>query len=175
VQCKDRIARKLVEQPLLDHHTAAAAPLFSRLKDQVHGAFEIAGRREVFGGTEQHRRMTVMAAGMHPAVMGRAVGEIVHLLDRQRIHIGAQPDRGGSVAAPDRADNPGPGQPPIDLAAVFGQLYRHQIRGPLLGEGELGMRMDVTADRNQLVAIVEHLGNDRHLQLPGAPCGAGAR
>src|SRR6516225_1538177 len=84
VQCKDRIARKLVEQPLLDHHTAAAAPLFSRLKDQVHGAFEIAGRREVFGGTEQHRRMTVMAAGMHPAVMGRAVGEIVHLLDRQR-------------------------------------------------------------------------------------------
>ena len=165
VEGKHRIARKFVEQPFFDHHPAAAPALFGRLEDQMHGALEIPGRGEVSGGAEQHRRVAVMTAGVHLAVMGRAVGEIVHLLDRQRVHIGAQPDRGRGVAAPDRADDPGSGEPAIDLAAVFGELCRDQVRGALLGEGELGMGVDVAADRSQLVAIVEHLGNDRHRQL----------
>jgi hypothetical protein len=64
---EDRIARELVEQPFFDHHSAAAA-LFGRLKDQVHGAFEIASGGEVLGRAEQHRRVSVMAAGVHPTV-----------------------------------------------------------------------------------------------------------
>ena len=146
VQCKDRIARKLVEQPFLDHHPAAAAPFFGRLKDQVHRALKIAGRGKILGGPEQHRRMSVMTAGVHLAVVGRAVGEIVHLLDRQRVHIGTQPDGGLCVAAPNRADHPGPGQPAIDLAAVLGELCRDEVGGALFGKGELRMRMDVAAD-----------------------------
>ena len=168
VESKDRVARKLVEQPFFDHHAAATAALLGRLEDQMHGAFEIPGRREVLGSAEQHRRMAVMAAGVHLAVQGRAVGEIIHLLDRQCVHIGTQPDRGGGVAAPDRADHPGSGQSAIDLAAIFGELCRNEVRGALFGKGELGMGMDVAADCNQLVAIVEHLGNDRHRQLLGS-------
>ena len=134
----------------------------------MHGAFEISGRCQVLSGAEQHRRVSVMATGVHHALVGRAVGEIVHLLDRQRVHIGTQPDGGLCVAAPDRADDPGPGEPAMDLAAVFGELRRDEVRGALFGEGELGMRVDVAADGNQLVPIVEHLRNDRHLRLPGS-------
>ena len=63
VDREDRIARKLVEQPFFDHHSATTAALFGWLKDQMHGAFEIAGRCEVLGGAEQHRRVSVVAAG----------------------------------------------------------------------------------------------------------------
>ena len=154
VHRKDRIARKFVEQPLLDHDPAAAAALFGRLKDQMHGALEVAGRGEVSGGAEQHRRVPVMAAGVHLAVFGRAVGEIVHLVDRQRVHIGAQPDRRRRIAAPDRADDPGPGEPAMHLAAELGELGRDQVGGALLGEGEFGMGVDVAADRGQFVVIV---------------------
>src|SRR5208282_756782 len=111
VEGEDSVARRLVEQPFFDHHPAAAAALFGQLKDQVHGAFEVAGGGEVFGGAEQHRRVPIVAAGVHPAVVLRAMGEIVQLLDRQRVHIGAQTDRGRDVTATDRADHPVPASP----------------------------------------------------------------
>src|SRR6266446_7414809 len=103
-----------------------------------------------------------MAAGMHLAVGLRAVRELVHLLHRQAVHIGPQPDRAQRVAAPDRADDAGLGEAPMHLAAIFGELLRDQITGPLLGEAELGMGMDVAADLGQLVEIVEGLGDDWH-------------
>ncbi len=162
MQREDRIARKFVEQPFLDHDPAAAAALFGRLEDQVHGALEMPRPREVFGAPEQHRRVPVMAAGMHLAVRGRAMGKIVHLLDRQRVHIGAQADRRRRIAASDRADDTGPGEPAMHVAAKFGKLGRDQIRRALFGEGQFGVGMDVAADRRQLVLIIAHFGNDWH-------------
>src|SRR5438132_3087531 len=85
VEREDRVTGEPVEQTLFDHDPAAASALFGRLEDQAHGAREIPGRREISGGAEQHRRMPVMAAGMHPAIVGRAVGEVVQLVDRQRV------------------------------------------------------------------------------------------
>jgi hypothetical protein len=93
VHAKDRIARKAVEEPVLDHRFTAAKPLFGRLEDEVHRPVEIARFREVAGGPEEHRRVPVMAASMHSAVVTRAVREIGRLLDRQRIHIRSQPHR----------------------------------------------------------------------------------
>jgi hypothetical protein len=59
----------------------------------MHGAGEIARLGQIFGGAEQHRRMAVVAAGVHPAGMPRRIGKPGFFLDRQRIHVGAQRDR----------------------------------------------------------------------------------
>jgi len=70
VHAEDHVARKLVEEALLDHRRGAALPLFGRLEDEMHRAVEVAGLREMARRAQQHRRMAVMAAGMHPAVVG---------------------------------------------------------------------------------------------------------
>ena len=128
----------------------------------MDGALEIARRGEIARGAQQHRRMPVMAAAMHQALMLRAVRELVQLLHREAVHVGSEPDRAQRVAAPDRADNAGRGEAAMHLAAIFGELLRDQIAGALLGEAKLGMGVDVAADRAQLVESVEHLGDDRH-------------
>ncbi len=162
VHREHRVAGEFVEQPLLHHDPAAAIAFLARLEDEMHGAFEIARLGEVARRAEQHRRVPVMAAGMHLSVMRRAVRELVRLLHRQAVHIGPQPDRAQRVAAPDRADDPGLGQPAMHLAAIFGELLGDDIAGPLLGEAEFGMGVDIAADLDQLVEIIEDLGDYRH-------------
>ena len=102
----------------------------------MHGALKIPLFGKIFGGAEQHRRVPVMAAGVHLAVLGRAVREVVQLLDRQSVHIGAQPDRRRRIAAPDRPDHPGTGEPAMQLDPVFGELGGDEIGGAPLGEGQ---------------------------------------
>ena len=156
------IAREFVEQPLLHHDPATAEPLLAGLENEMHGAVEIARRGEIARRAEQHRGMPVMAAGMHLAVMRRAVRKLVHLLHRQAVHVGPEPDRAQRVAAPYRADHARLGEAAMHLDAPFGELYRDNIGGALLLEPDLGMRVDVAADRGQLVEIVPYLGDDRH-------------
>ena len=98
VHAVDRLDRVAVEHALLDHQPGAALVLLGRLKDEMHRAGEIARLGEVLRGAEQHRGVAVMAAGMHPAVVLRGVREAVLLLDRQRIHVGAQRDRAAARA-----------------------------------------------------------------------------
>jgi hypothetical protein len=51
----------------------------------------------------------------------------------------------------------------MHLAAIFLELLPNDFRCALLLEAELGMGMDVAADLGQLVEIVQHLGDDRHV------------
>ena len=92
--------REPLHQAVLDHRLAAGAALLRRLEDHDRGAGEIAGLGEIARGAEQHRGMAVMAAGMHLAGHGRLVGHVGRLLDRQRVHVGAQPDHLVAGAAP---------------------------------------------------------------------------
>ena len=80
-----------VHHAVLDHFIAAAAALFGGLEDQHTAAIEIAGLGQILRGPQQHRRMTVVAAGVHLARHGRGMGQACGLHDRQRIHISAQP------------------------------------------------------------------------------------
>ena len=82
MQGKHRIAWKFGEQPLLYHDPAAAPALFGWLKDQMNRAFEAPGCREIFGGAQQHCCVPVMPAGVHLPVVGRAMVEVVQLVDR---------------------------------------------------------------------------------------------
>ena len=77
VDREDRVAGEFLEQAVLDHRPAAAAALLGRLEDEVHGAVEVALLAQDLGGAQQHRRVAVMAAGMHAAVVLRAMLEIV--------------------------------------------------------------------------------------------------
>ena len=79
-----------VHHAVVDHLAAAAAALFGRLEDHHRGAVEVARLGEIFRGAEQHGGVAVVAAGVHLAGVLRLVGQAGGLLDRQRVHVGAQ-------------------------------------------------------------------------------------
>ena len=56
----------------------------------------------------------------------------------------------------------------MHLAAELGEPCSDEIRGALLGKGELRVRVDIASNGSQLVMVVEHFGNDRHLTAPGS-------
>ena len=88
----DLLDAETVHQPVLDHRGGARAALFGRLEDHDRIAGEIPGLGEIARRAEQHRGVAVMAAGVHLAGRLGGVRQIGLLLDRQRVHVGAQPD-----------------------------------------------------------------------------------
>ncbi len=62
---------KRLNRPSLIISRAPPPPSSAGWKDQVHGAVEIAVLGEVARRAEQHRRVAVMAAGVHLAVVLR--------------------------------------------------------------------------------------------------------
>ena len=165
VHAKDRVARKALEEPVLDHRFAAAEPLFGGLEDQVDGAVECARLCKVSRRAEQHRGVPVMAAGVHAPLMARAVGEIGRLLDRQRVHVGPQPDRARRRAGAQPADDTRPADAAMYLVTELGQLLRDEIGGALLLEPEFGMRVDVAPPVRQIVVKFRNALNDSHRRL----------
>ncbi len=162
VQGEDGVAGEPLEQPLLHHHAAAALALLGGLEDEVDGALEVAGLRQVLRGAQQHGGVAVMAAGMHLAVVGGAMGERVALLDRQRIHVGAEADAAGRVAAPDGADDAGLGEAAMHLAAELLELGGDEVGRAALLESELGMGVDVAAEARQFRLKLEDAGDEGH-------------
>ena len=166
VHAKDRVARKALEQPVLDHRLAAAEPFLGGLEDQVDGPVEIAGLGEIPGCAEQHRRVPVMAAGVHATLMARAVGQVGRLLDRQRVHVGPQPDRARRRAGAQPADDTRAADAAMHLVAELGELLCDEIGGPLLLEAEFGMSMDVAPPTRQVVVKFRNALNDPHRRSP---------
>src|SRR5713101_8132675 len=60
VHAEDLLAGELLEQPVLDHRLGAATALLGRLEAEMDRAVEVARRREILGGTQQHGGVTVM-------------------------------------------------------------------------------------------------------------------
>src|SRR5215472_9059642 len=145
------IAPEAVEHAFAHHCLGAAEALFRRLKDEVDRPVEIARLGEIAGGTQEHRGMAVMAARMHASIMARAVLEAVGFCDRQRIHIGAQTHRARRIADSKPADDAGPADAAMDLAAKLAELRAHQIGSPPFLEPELGVGMNVAPPACQIV------------------------
>ena len=93
VKAENCIAGKSLEEPVGDHALCAAvdAGLFGGLEHKVHGAGEAARAGEVFSRAEQHGRMPVVAAGVHPARHLARIRQARLLGDGKRVHVG--PDR----------------------------------------------------------------------------------
>jgi hypothetical protein len=133
----DGAHRKALEEPFLDHHPAAALVLLGRLKDEIHGAVEIALLRERGGRAEQHRRVAVVAARVHLALDFRRVRDAGLLVDVQRIEVGAQADRAASAPAFQHADDAGAGESRVHFEPERAQLVGDERAGRLLLERRL--------------------------------------
>ena len=164
VHAVDFLDPEPIEQTVLQHGARASAALLRRLKDQNCGAGEVARVGEVLCGAEQHGGVTVMAAGVHLARHGRFVGKIGLLLDRQRIHVGAQPDHlAASFAPPDDADDAGSADAGRHfVAAKAFELLRDRRRGAMHVVQKFRMGMEVLPPRGDLGVQVGDAVHDWH-------------
>ena len=123
MHAEDLFDLEAVHQAVLDHRCGARAALFGGLEDHHRVAGEIAGLGEIARRAEQHRGMAVMAAGVHQAGVLGGIRQIGRFLDRQRVHVGAQPDHldvalAGGLAALDDAHHAGPAEAGDDFVAA---------------------------------------------------------
>jgi hypothetical protein len=106
-----------------------------------------------------------MAAGVHLAGHRRLVRQAGFLLDRQRVHVGAQADHlvGLALAAVDDADHAGAPQARHHLVATEGlELLGHGSSRPLHVVKQFGMGMDIAPPGGDLVVQVGDAVDDRH-------------
>ncbi len=166
----DRQARRVVhpeyavtgetlEQAILKHRQRAADAFLGRLEDEIDGAVEALRFGEIARGAEQHRRMPVVATGVHHTGLRRLVGDVDDLLDRQRIHIAAQPDRWAVARLQDTHDAR-LADVAMDRDAEFGELLRDEIAGAMLVETKLGVGMNIAPPDGEIVVIgLDLIGN----------------
>src|SRR5262249_47948683 len=151
VHAIDLLDAETVHQPVPDHRGRTGTTLFGRLEDHDCVAREIAWLGEVARGTEQHRGVAVMAAGVHLARRLRGVGQMGRLLDGERVHVGAEPnhlDLAGAtlLLALDDADHSGLAEAGCDLvAAELPQPVRDECCSAMDVIKQFGMLMDVAA------------------------------
>src|SRR5579859_5563696 len=92
--------------------------------------------------------------------------EAVRLEDRQRVHIGTEPDRARRVAGPEHADDAGLADAVMHLDAEGSELLGDNRRCALLLETQLRMRMDIAPPRRQLIVELAHSRNYMHVSPP---------
>ena len=153
-----------LEHTVAQHRLGAGAALLRRLENHHRGAGKVAGVGEVLGGAEQHGGVAVMAAGVHLARHGGLVGEIGRFLDRQRVHVGAQPHHlAAGFAATDDADHAGPPDAGHDLVAAEAlELVGDRRRGAVHVVLEFRMGMDVPPPGRDLGMQVGDAVDDGH-------------
>ena len=77
-------------------------------------------------GAEQHRDVTVVTARVHVLPRARAVRDRVLLVDRKRVHVGAQHDRFPRSRPAQDADDAGLADPAVDVEAELAQTFPDQ-------------------------------------------------
>jgi hypothetical protein len=92
VHAVDGVARKSLEEAILQHGLRAAEPFLRRLEDKLHGPREVRILRQDLRSAEQHRCVSVVPAGVHTTRRGRRVRQR-RLLDKgECVHVRAQAD-----------------------------------------------------------------------------------
>ena len=164
---EDGIHRKTLEQAVGHHRQGTGAALFGRLEDQHDGAVELRMQGQVPRRSQQHRRMAVVAAGMHSARVLAGMGEAVVLFHRQRIHVGAQTDGALALAALQNAHNTGAPDASHHRNTPTLQQLGHTGGRALFGKAQLRMCVQVAADGHELRRAVLDVAN--HDSFPSKP------
>ncbi len=119
--------------------------------------------------------MGVVAAGVHHALRLALEGQVVRLLDRQRVHVGAQRhDTAGEAAAQD-ADDARLRDRVAHLEAEVAQPLGHQVPGALLAVAELGVGVEVAAHGDHGRCDALGRGADRGVGSGGCAAAAARR
>ena len=112
---------------------------------------------------QQHRRMAVMAAGMHLAGVFGLVVDIVLFLDIERVHIGAEADgRAVALVAAQRADHAGPREAAMHLDAEFMQPQGDVIGRLVFLERGFRVPVDMLPPRGHFILEFGDAVDDRH-------------
>ncbi|MNZ85620.1 hypothetical protein D3C78_1044180 [compost metagenome] len=152
VHGKHRIAGEALEQPVFEHCSCATQALFGRLENQLHGAIEVPGVGQVPGRCQQGGGMAIVAAGMHHTVDPAGIGQAGGFLNRQCIHVGAQPN-GTPYAIAQRCHHAGPAHAGADVIAPLAQALRHQRTGGELLEPKLGMGVYASTQADHFLSL----------------------
>ncbi|KAG1445493.1 hypothetical protein G6F57_017548 [Rhizopus arrhizus] len=153
VHREDGVAGILREQPVFHHALGAAQAFFGGLEDQVERAVEFAVPGQVVRRRQQHGRVAIVAAGMHDAFVAAGVVQTRGFLDRQGVHVGAQPQALAAVAAAQLPDHASTAQTAFYFIAPLRQALRHQVAGAEFLEAQFGMAVDVPPDRDEFVGL----------------------
>ncbi len=133
---------------------------------------KLRGFGKILGGAQQHRGVTVMAAGVHRPCVQTAMFEIIRLLHRQRVHIGANADRALRCAAAQRSNQAGGGDAAGHFDAPGFQLGCDQVAGTVLPEAEFRMRVDVAPPLGQFIGAGGDAVDHGHVvRVSGRLCG----
>ncbi len=153
-----RVDREVLEQPVVEHHLGTACRLLGRLKNEMNRAAELAVLSEMPCRAEQHRRVSVVAAGVHHAFRLRAMRELIRFVQRQRVHVCAQADaRAGAVC--ERPDDSSSRQPFVHLQTKRAQPVGDECRCAVLVKRQLRMRVQIPAPSDELVTTGFDLRN----------------
>jgi hypothetical protein len=133
----------------------AGMAFLARLEHEFDGAFEfVAVAMQQMHRLDQHRRMRIMAAGMHAA--GGLAGEVEpgFLRHRQRIHVAAQEDRAAALrawpGAAQRDDEPRGRFAAGDLDIEPGEAAQHRRGRQRQIEPQFGPGVNAAAQRDAL-------------------------
>ena len=83
---------KALEHAVVDHRLRPGAAFLRWLEAEDERAVEFPIFSEPARRAEQHRRMAVVTAGVHPAGRDGGIFGAARLQDRQGVHVGAQED-----------------------------------------------------------------------------------
>ena len=108
VQRDGAINLRVFQNLVIDHGNGAARAFLGRLEHELDRAVElVAQSAEDLGRTHQDGRVKIVPAGVHHTGFGRLVGDVVLLVDRQRIHVGTHEERLARTATLDGGQNAG--------------------------------------------------------------------
>jgi hypothetical protein len=107
------------------------------------------------GGEAAPNEKEMPPAGVHLSRRGRPMRPFRRLGHRERVHVGAKADGARSVAELQRADHARSPEAAMHLQRSFAEQLRYDIAGALFLEAELGMGMEVPAQRGQEGQVVQ--------------------
>src|SRR5947209_6257517 len=140
-----------VDHAFTYHEFRAAAAFFGGLKQKADRSGELAASGgDQFSCAEQHGDVPIVAACVHRAVDARAVVACIFLENRQGIHVGAQHHAASRTRAAHHADDTGYGDSFVYLETERAQAFGDDTGGAVLLKAELGMHVEVPAERGDV-------------------------
>ena len=140
---------------VFDHGGSALSSLLRGLERELNGAAQLVlDIVEDVGGGEHHSGMGIVAAGVHNAVNGGLVGQIVLLGDRKSVHVAADEDGLAGLAALYGGQYAGLKTTLYVRHAYLIKFGLDELAGFIFLGAEFGVHVEVSAGLDDVVAVL---------------------